>query len=93
MWVQTLDDVILTVLETKHAKWVPSPTGIGIAMLVPFSVIVVMFLGSVADRIWHRTHARSNELYMVPLASGLIAGEALIAVIIPLVVVLGLVGP
>src|SRR3990172_2135694 len=33
--------VILTVLETKHAKWVPSPTGIGIAMLVPFSVIVV----------------------------------------------------
>jgi uncharacterized oligopeptide transporter (OPT) family protein len=63
----------------------------GIAMLVPFSVIVVMFLGGVVDRIWARRNRRSNELYMVPLASGLIAGEAIVAVIIPLLVVIGLV--
>ena len=58
-------------------------------MLVPFSVIFVMFVGGVADWIWRRSDARSNELYSIPLASGLIAGEALIAVIIPLLVVLG----
>jgi uncharacterized oligopeptide transporter (OPT) family protein len=56
-------------------------------------VIIVMFLGSVVDRIWRRADRRSNELYMTPLASGLIAGEAIIAVIVPLLVVLGLVHP
>jgi uncharacterized oligopeptide transporter (OPT) family protein len=87
--------IILTVLESKakDAKWVPSPTGLGIGMLVPFSVIFVMFVGSVVDWLWRRSDARSNELYSIPLASGLIAGEALIAVIIPLLVVLGLVTP
>ncbi len=83
--------IILTVLESSKSKWVPSPTGLGIGMLVPFAVIFVMFLGGVADWIWRRGDARSSELYSVPLASGLIAGEALIAVIIPLLVVLGLV--
>ena len=60
-------------------------------MLVPFAVIVVMFLGSIVERIWWRADRRSNELYMVPLASGLIAGEAIVAVVVPLLVVLGIV--
>jgi uncharacterized oligopeptide transporter (OPT) family protein len=85
--------VIFTVLEDRKHSWVPSPTGAGIGMLVPAAVIFVMFLGSVADRIWRRADRRSNELYMTPLASGLIAGEAIIAVIVPLLVVLGLVHP
>ena len=38
-----------------------------------------------------RADRRSNELYMVPLASGLIAGEAIVAVVVPLLVVLGIV--
>ena len=78
-------------METREVKWVPSPTGIGIGMLVPFAVILVMFLGSVVERVWWRADRRSNELYMTPLASGLIAGEAIVAVIVPLLVVLGIV--
>jgi uncharacterized oligopeptide transporter (OPT) family protein len=85
--------IIFTVLEDRKHSWVPSPTGAGIGMLVPAAVIIVMFLGSVVDRIWHRADRRSNELYMTPLASGLIAGEAIIAVIVPLLVVLGLLHP
>jgi uncharacterized oligopeptide transporter (OPT) family protein len=86
--------IVLTILESTRAKkWVPSPTGLGIGMLVPFSVIVVMFLGGLADWIWRRTDRRSNELYAIPLASGLIAGEALVAVLIPLLVVLGALTP
>src|SRR5437016_1829351 len=83
--------IILAVLEYRKVKWLPSPTGIGIAMLVPASVILVMFLGGVVDRLWRRRNRASNELYMVPLASGFIAGEAIIAVVIPLLVVLGVV--
>ena len=49
-----------------------------------------MFLGSVVDRLWWRTDRRSHQSYMVPLASGLIAGEALVAVVVPLLVLLGI---
>jgi uncharacterized oligopeptide transporter (OPT) family protein len=83
--------ILFTVLEDRKFKWVPSPTGAAIGMLVPASVIIVMFLGSVVDTIWRRVNPASNTLYMVPLASGLIAGEAIIAVIIPLLVALGVV--
>ena len=60
-------------------------------MLVPASVIIVMFCGSVVDVIWRRVNRASNEAYMVPLASGLIAGEAIVAVVIPLLVALGVI--
>ena len=83
--------IVFAVMEYRNAKWIPSPTGIGIGMLVPAAVIIVMFLGGVAERIWYRADRGSNELYMVPLASGLIAGEAIIAVVVPLLVVLGIV--
>jgi uncharacterized oligopeptide transporter (OPT) family protein len=59
---------------------VPSPTGVGIGILVPFSVIFTMFLGGVVGYVWERQNKASADLYMVPLASGLIAGEALVAV-------------
>jgi uncharacterized oligopeptide transporter (OPT) family protein len=83
--------ILFTMMEERRMKWVPSPTGAAIGMLVPASVIIVMFLGSVVDTIWRRLNAASNEAYMVPLASGLIAGEAIVAVVIPLLVALGVI--
>jgi uncharacterized oligopeptide transporter (OPT) family protein len=49
-----------------------------------------MFLGSIVDRLWWRADRQSHRAYMVPLASRLIAGEALAAVIVPLLVLLGI---
>jgi uncharacterized oligopeptide transporter (OPT) family protein len=74
--------VVFTILETRPElkKWVPSPTGVGIGILVPFSVIFTMFLGGVVGYVWERQNKAAADLYMVPLASGLIAGEALVAV-------------
>ncbi len=83
--------IMFALLETRNARWVPSPTGVGIGMLVPAAVIFVMFLGSLVERLWWRADRRSHQLYMVPLASGFIAGEAIVAVIVPLLVVFGLV--
>ena len=83
--------IMFALLETRNARWVPSPTGVGIGMLVPAAVIFVMFLGSLVERLWWRADRRSHELYMVPIASGFIAGEAIVAVIVPLLVVFGLV--
>jgi uncharacterized oligopeptide transporter (OPT) family protein len=50
-----------------------------------------MFLGSIVERVWHRVDAPSHERYMIPVSSGFMAGEAIVAVIIPLLIVLGIV--
>jgi putative OPT family oligopeptide transporter len=84
--------IVFTVLESnkKLKPFVPSPTGIGIGMLVPFTVIASMLFGGIIARIWERADKKSSALYLVPLASGFIAGEALIAVFVPLLIFLGL---
>ncbi len=75
--------VLFTVLEAqpKFKKWVPSPTGLGIGILVGFSVVFTMFIGGIIGYIWERKSKATADVYMVPLASGLIAGEALVAVL------------
>ena len=93
--VGALIGIVLAVLEmkAKDKTWVPSPTGIGIGMLIPATTILTMVVGAVIGKLWTSRSPKTSELYMVPLASGLIAGEALIAVIVPLLVAMGLLHP
>jgi uncharacterized oligopeptide transporter (OPT) family protein len=74
--------VVLTVLESRPGlrRYLPSPTGIGMGILVPFSVVVGMAIGGAAGLVWERRWKASADVYLLPLASGLIAGEALVAV-------------
>jgi uncharacterized oligopeptide transporter (OPT) family protein len=74
--------ILLTILESRPGlrRFVPSPTGIGIGILVPFSVVATMFAGGIAAAVWEKRHKSSADIYLLPLASGLIAGEALVAV-------------
>ena len=84
--------VLFTVLEQKKEwrSFVPSPTGMGIGMLMPASAIATMFAGALVDWFARRRDPVGVDGWMLPLASGLIAGEALVAIIIPLLIVLGL---
>jgi len=90
--VGSLIGIALTVLEQRKEwrKFIPSPTGMGIAMLIPFNAVTVIFLGALLDMIWSKVSPSSHERYSIPIASGLIAGEALVAVAIPLLVTVGL---
>jgi uncharacterized oligopeptide transporter (OPT) family protein len=84
--------VVLTLLEMRKS-WrvlIPSPTGMGIAMLIPFSAVTMIFVGAAADSVWAKAAPDNHRRYSIPVASGLIAGEALVAVIIPLLVTAGL---
>jgi uncharacterized oligopeptide transporter (OPT) family protein len=85
--------VVLTLLEGNHRlrRWVPSPTGLGIGMLVPGSAVFAMFIGGLIGELWRKVAPRGHEQHMVPLASGFIAGEAIVAVLIPILVVIGIV--
>ena len=83
--------IVFTLLRGAQDQVGAVAHGHGIGMLVPASVIIVMFLGSVVDVTWRRVNRASNAAYLVPLASGLIAGEAIVAVVIPLLVALGVI--
>jgi putative OPT family oligopeptide transporter len=90
--IGALVGIALTLLEQRPAwrSWVPSPTGMGIAMLIPINAVTMIFLGAAVDRVWEKAAPASHERYAIPIASGLIAGEALVAVVIPLLVTVGL---
>jgi len=90
--VGTALGIVLTLLEsTKVRSWVPSPAGLGIGMLVPGSAVISMFLGALISSAWQKSSPKSHERHITPLASGMIAGEALVAVLIPILVAIGLV--
>ncbi len=82
--------ILLAVLETRWARWLPSPTAVGIGMMVPGFVIFAMFIGGMALLVWKAAHPRSAKQLAVPLASGMIAGEAIVAVLIPLLIAVGI---
>ena len=57
-------------------------------MLLPFSSVAAMFIGAAAARSgWRRTRQTAKPI-LIPLASGLIAGEAIMAVIVPVLDIL-----
>ena len=83
--------ILFTVLEgTRWKKWTPSPTGLGIGMLVPGSAIVTMFLGALLAAAWRGRKGEGENRTQTALASGFIAGEAIIAVIVPILVTIGI---
>jgi uncharacterized oligopeptide transporter (OPT) family protein len=65
---------------------VPSPSGLGIAMVIPGSNAVAMFLGAFLAWAWRRFRQASADRYVTPIASGLIAGESLMGVVVALLV-------
>ncbi len=78
---------ILFALAEQDEKWrwaAPSPTGLGLGVLLPFSAVATIFIGAVIGAIWMLVAKRSASVYMIPLASGFIAGEAMIAVVLSL---------
>ena len=54
------------------------------------NAVTVIFLGAVLDQVWVRVAPGSQQRYSIATASGLIAGEALVTVLIPLFVTIGL---
>jgi uncharacterized oligopeptide transporter (OPT) family protein len=96
-WIQTSlmvgagAGILLTLLEQRPSwrRFLPSPTGMGIAMLIPINAVTMIFVGAMADSIWAAVAPDTHERYSIPLASGLIAGEALVAIVIPLLVTMG----
>jgi uncharacterized oligopeptide transporter (OPT) family protein len=74
-------------------KYLPSATGLGIGMMVPGFVVFTMVLGGILMSMWNRADRKSADKLSMPLASGLIAGEAVMAIVIPVLIALKLISP
>lgn len=85
--------VLLTLGELRWKQYLPSATGLGIGMMVPGSVVFTMLIGGIIMYSWQRTHSSSAERIGAPLASGLIAGEAVMAIVIPLLIAAKVISP
>jgi uncharacterized oligopeptide transporter (OPT) family protein len=81
--------IALTLLSEIYSEKTPSPAAIGIGMLIPASVLMTFILGGVGQLIWAKSSPKSEEDYRIPLASGLIAGEAILAVVLALFAAFG----
>ncbi len=92
MLIAVVIGVLLAVLEDQPRlrKWAPSSTGLSLGALLPFSAVAAMFIGACAGLAWQKASPKSAASYAIPLASGFIAGEALIAVIVPVLLWMGL---
>ena len=69
--------------------FVPSASGLGIALVLPGSNVIAMFLGSLVAELLRRFRPKLAERAVVPVASGFIAGESLMGIAIAILVVLG----
>lgn len=73
--------ILITVLEPHYGTWLPSPTSVGIGMLIPGATMMPMVLGGLCQWAWNKANRRTEEIYDLPFASGLIAGEALVVLV------------
>ena len=70
---------LLENLFPKARSFLPSTMGLGLAFVITFSNALGFFIGAVIAWIWSNRSTKSHDDYMVPLASGAIAGESLAA--------------
>ena len=77
--------IVITLLEKafpKHRHLIPSPTGIGLAFVIPAWNSMSMFLGALIAWVLEKKRPATAETYTIPVASGFIAGESLMGVLV-----------
>ena len=71
--------------EKAVFPWIPIPAALGFALILPPSLTIATGLGCVVAAVWRKFSNRAGgafDLYAAPIASGLIAGEAMVGSIL-----------
>lgn len=74
----------------KLRSYLPSATGLGLGMVIPFGNSFSFLLGALITLIWTKLNEASCEQKMIPIASGIVAGCSLMAVFIMILQAAGL---
>jgi uncharacterized oligopeptide transporter (OPT) family protein len=87
--VGLLVGAVLVTLETFAPKpwkrWLPSSTGFGLGFILPAFNAISMFAGALIAWGWQRANPSSAETYVVPVASGIIAGVSIVGVVVAMI--------
>jgi OPT family oligopeptide transporter len=76
---------LLLVLENmlpKFKDYLPSATGLGLGLILPFQYPLSMLLGAVFAAVWTKANKASADELLVPIAAGVIAGISLMGVLV-----------
>jgi uncharacterized oligopeptide transporter (OPT) family protein len=82
--------VIIDRVFPKARPYTPSPAALGIALTIPAYTSFAMFLGAFIVWILERKAPKWNNTFTIPIASGCIAGESIMGVILAVLMALGL---
>lgn len=74
----------------KARPYTPSPAALGIALTIPGSMSFAMFLGAFIVWLLERKAPNWHASYTIPIASGCIAGESIMGVILAVLLAVGL---
>lgn len=69
-------------LFPKAQRYLPSAMGLGLSWVVPFQNALSFAIGAVIVYAWQKFNRKNSDSFAVPIASGLVAGESLIAAFI-----------
>ncbi len=87
MLIGVLIGTALTLMEKLAPKrirtYIPSANGLGIAMVIPGGNSIAMFTGALIAELLRRN---KRDGMVIPVASGLIAGESLVGIVIAILV-------
>ncbi len=66
----------------RMRKWLPAATGVGLGFILPFQYPLSMFIGALGAWAVTRSSRKAGDLYVIPVASGIIAGESIMGVVV-----------
>jgi hypothetical protein len=79
--------VLIPVLEKffpKSRSFLPSATGLGLACVIGFADSMAFLIGALAAHFYAKRSPEDAERYIVPVSSGIIAGESIMGIVIAL---------
>lgn len=83
--IGALVGIVIPVLEKllpKLRRFLPSAMGLGLAWVIPFQNSLSFAIGAVLVWVWAKVSSKNESNYSVPIASGFVAGESLVAAFI-----------
>src|SRR5262249_39697870 len=69
-------------LFPRAKPFLPSAMGLGLSWIMVFQNTLSFAIGGILVAVWARINKRGSDLYCIPMASGFVAGESILAALI-----------